>query len=76
MLPENQAAADGHWGALPSVKHLVMEWLNELEEVPGPFTVMESMHICSCGEMWQLETGGGELGSLKELTRVTTIYRF
>ena len=54
-------------GELPSIKHLAMEWLNELEEVPGPFTALESMYICSCEEIWQPGMGVGELGSLKDL---------
>jgi hypothetical protein len=61
-LPENQAAADGI-GEL-SLKHCMLEGLNELEEVPGPFTTLESMYICFCEEISQLGTG---LGSLKEL---------
>ncbi len=55
-------------GELPSLKHLALEWLNEREEVPGPFTALKSMYICSCEEISQLGTGVGELGSLKELT--------
>ena len=55
-------------GELPSLKHLTLEGLNELEEVPGPFTALESMYICFGEEIGQLGTGGGELGSRKELT--------
>jgi hypothetical protein len=51
-------------GELSSLKHSMIEGLNELEEVPGPFTTLESMYICFCEEIWQLGTG---LGSLKEL---------
>ena len=51
-------------GELPSLKHLALEWLNEREEVPGPFTALKSMYICSCEEISQL-------GTLKLLTLCT-----